>query len=246
MDNSWMISIDGLRLLIDPWLVGPEIDYFSWFNTQYHRTAPVPIPEIGLFDWAVITQSYPDHCHQETLEIIHPSNIFCPASTKSYFDKNYTSSTIISESEYVLKINNKVFKFLRYKSTKKYSAAFDAVLIESENDRVLLAPHGCDDTILSQLDGVIDIDLLVTTSSLYKLPFILGGAINPGIEGLEMLVNKVSPKSIVMTHDENKKASGIVPLLAKVVKYSDEELMEMSFLKNKYKAIKDYKVYDIN
>jgi L-ascorbate metabolism protein UlaG (beta-lactamase superfamily) len=42
MDNSWRLEFGGKSVLIDPWLMGVEVDYFSWFNTQWHKTAPVP------------------------------------------------------------------------------------------------------------------------------------------------------------------------------------------------------------
>jgi hypothetical protein len=33
MDNSWYLELSRLRLLIDPWLEGTEVDFFPWFNT---------------------------------------------------------------------------------------------------------------------------------------------------------------------------------------------------------------------
>ena len=80
MDNSWMLEFSGLKILIDPWLQGKEIDFFPWFNTQWHRTKPVPPGEVGQFDLVIITQKYPDHFHPETLKILNPAHILCPAS----------------------------------------------------------------------------------------------------------------------------------------------------------------------
>jgi hypothetical protein len=246
MDNTWMIEVDGVRLLIDPWLIGDEVDYFSWFNTQSHKTPPLPIAEIGLFDWTIITQHYPDHFHKDTLEMIHPSNVFCPPSTKSYFTKNFTSSTIESSNELKMMINQKSFCFKRFQSKIKLSAAFDIVYIESENHTIVLAPHGCDSTVIEQIQGLGNIDLLVTTFSLYLLPSMLGGTINPGLAGLKQTMESLNPKTVLMTHDEDKKASGLVPMLAKITKYPDEELLQIDFLRDKYKAINDYSVYTIN
>ena len=51
-DNSWVLSLpcpknqklpqgrSRFNILIDPWLKGPEINYFSWFNTLWHTTEP--------------------------------------------------------------------------------------------------------------------------------------------------------------------------------------------------------------
>ena len=72
MDNSWSISLGGQRLLIDPWLHGVEVDYFAWFNKQWHRTPPIAYEDVQDFDAVLITQKYPDHFHPETLLRLKP------------------------------------------------------------------------------------------------------------------------------------------------------------------------------
>ena len=57
MDNSWCLGLGGKRFLIDPWLEGVEVDYFSWFNTQWHRTPPLSYSELPAFDAVLITQN---------------------------------------------------------------------------------------------------------------------------------------------------------------------------------------------
>jgi L-ascorbate metabolism protein UlaG (beta-lactamase superfamily) len=36
MDNTWWVNWGGTSLLLDPWLIGSEVDGFSWFNEQWH------------------------------------------------------------------------------------------------------------------------------------------------------------------------------------------------------------------
>ena len=67
MDSSWALSWAGTTILIDPWLLGSEVDGFSWFNEQWHVTAPVPVDTIGEYQAILISQAYSDHCHQQTL-----------------------------------------------------------------------------------------------------------------------------------------------------------------------------------
>ena len=82
MDNSLFLEISGWKVLIDPWLEGTEVDFFGWFNTQWHRTPPLPYEQIPAFDTVLITQKYPDHFHAETLKKLNPGHIIAPGSLK--------------------------------------------------------------------------------------------------------------------------------------------------------------------
>jgi len=70
MDNSWHINFAGKSFLIDPWLKGVEIDFFSWFNTQWHRTPPIAIADIPDYDLVIITQKYPDHYQSSEITLL--------------------------------------------------------------------------------------------------------------------------------------------------------------------------------
>ena len=76
LDTSLFLEIGGWRVVIDPWLEGTEVDFFSWFNTQWHRTSPIPFHEIPEFDTVLITQKYPDHFHLQTLKKLAHDNIY--------------------------------------------------------------------------------------------------------------------------------------------------------------------------
>lgn len=80
LDNSWLLEIGESKILIDPWLHGEEVDYFPWFNKQWHRTPPIGYEELPEFDFVLITQKYPDHYHKETLKKINPKNLVVPKS----------------------------------------------------------------------------------------------------------------------------------------------------------------------
>ena len=58
-DHSWLLETPGLRLVVDPWLLGPEIDGFGWFHTQHLPQAAWPIAALGPLDAIVITQPFP-------------------------------------------------------------------------------------------------------------------------------------------------------------------------------------------
>ena len=46
MDSSWHLAAGSTGLVLDPWLVGSEVDVARWFNEQWHETEPVAIADV--------------------------------------------------------------------------------------------------------------------------------------------------------------------------------------------------------
>ena len=67
LDSSWYLNWQGTGVVIDPWLVGSEVDIARWFNEQWHSRQPVAPSEIPDYHFTLVTQSYSDHCHEATL-----------------------------------------------------------------------------------------------------------------------------------------------------------------------------------
>ena len=74
MDNSWEIHWGGEHILLDPWLIGPEIDGFKQFNMQWLSQPAVALDQIAEPNRIVISQPYSDHCHELTLHEM-PSSV---------------------------------------------------------------------------------------------------------------------------------------------------------------------------
>jgi L-ascorbate metabolism protein UlaG (beta-lactamase superfamily) len=66
--NGWLLEIAGLRVLVDPWLVGPLVFPPGPWLFQGELPRPWPIPEP--LDLLLLTQGLPDHCHGPTLELL--------------------------------------------------------------------------------------------------------------------------------------------------------------------------------
>ena len=100
------------------------------------------------------------------------------------------------------------------------------MIINNKNEAIFYAPHGF---VLSdeQLELIkdINISLLITTFTHFKIPKIMGGDVNPGMENVYELYKQLSPKKTINTHDEEKKAKGLVSALAKI-KYADYDKIE--------------------
>jgi L-ascorbate metabolism protein UlaG (beta-lactamase superfamily) len=67
--NSWLLNIDGVQILIDPWLVDSVVFYGApWLFEVNHVEPPCYTPEtLPSIDLILISQSLDDHCHQPTL-----------------------------------------------------------------------------------------------------------------------------------------------------------------------------------
>jgi hypothetical protein len=53
----------------------------------------------------------------------------------------------------------------------------------------------------------------------------MGGDVNPGMDNVYELYNQLSPRNTINTHDEEKKAKGLVSALAKI-EYPDYDTIE--------------------
>ncbi|MEB3238953.1 MAG: MBL fold metallo-hydrolase [Cyanobacteriota bacterium] len=66
--NGWLLEIAGLRVLLDPWLVGPlNFGGAAWL-IEGHQPHDWPVPTD--LDLLLLTQGLADHAHPETLALL--------------------------------------------------------------------------------------------------------------------------------------------------------------------------------
>lgn len=247
MDNSWRIEFAGKSILIDPWLKGTEVDYFSWFNTQWHRIAPLPSSEVPAFDLVIITQKYPDHYHQETLLDLQPKRLIIPNSIEKSVRKLLPDAEIETFSSDPIQIDDDLR--LHFMPTKrKVDPIYDALILEDGNESLLMTTHGYDDNPKwkEYVAKMPPITLAMTPFNLYKLPFFLGGTVAPGLNAVKRLIKDHNPKRVTATHDEDKHAKGLVTKFARVtLPPPDSELLQDELFKDRLLTISDYNIYSI-
>lgn len=243
MDNSWYIEISGLRIITDIWLEGEEVDYFPWFNKQWHRTKPVDYSEVPAYDLVLITQKYPDHFHPQTLTKLQPKKLIVPHTIAAKVQQLLPKAEVIALGKNDNSYTTQGVTFTWLPTRRWIDPIYDAVYIKSETDALFIASHGfhLDKKHLALIDKTIPLKLLISPYNLYQLPFFLGGTVSPGVEGLQHLNNKLNPKYIAATHDEDKHAEGIVNKLARVVRVSRKDLQNYSELYNKCLDLEHYK-----
>ena len=218
MDSTWQITWDKTSILLDPWLIGSEIDGFSWFNEQWHTTSPVPLNELDEYDAILVSQSYTDHCHQQTLLALKRSLILGTPTAVKRVSKELPNAEVQSIpdllSDEVLEVGKLRISYLD--PGRKMDPIYYGIVISHGKEAIVYSPHGFALTKmqLDALDG-LHIKLLITSFSSFKLPFFLGGAVNPGKENAMELARSLRPDKIMHTHDENKHAKGLIKKIAR-------------------------------
>ncbi|MFN0083386.1 MAG: MBL fold metallo-hydrolase [Ferruginibacter sp.] len=239
MDNTWLLEMEGLRLLIDPWLEGEEVDYFSWFNTQWHRTKPLSYDKLPVYDVVLITQKYPDHFHPQTLLRLQPKKIIAPISIKKKLMALLPNATVIGMNKELSSITLNAVEITWYPTSRKIDPIYDAFLIQDKKEAVFLATHGY--YIGKQTIQITKpLKLLISPFNHFKLPIYLGGVVSPGIEGLKHLTENLKPAHIIATHDEDKHAKGLVIKMAKIERALTQDLAEFPLFKNKILELNHY------
>lgn len=247
MDNTWHIELDGLRILTDPWLEGEEVDFFPWFNKQWHRTKPADYSAVPTYDVVLITQKYPDHFHPVTLQKLQPKKLIVPHTIASKVQKLFPAAEVIAmgkeQSHYTLEGAS----FTWLPTRRPIDPIYDAVYINGKTEALFIASHGfeIDEKYLAEIDKQMPIKLLISPYNLYQLPALLGGTVSPGLKGLQHLNEALHPQHIVATHDEDKHAEGLVTKFAKVVRIGRQDLKDYPDLYNKALDAEHYNVISL-
>jgi len=230
MDSSWEWDLNGFRLVVDPWLVGSEIEFFKWLSEQWHTTPPLPPEEISRPEALLITQSYMDHCHLPTLEQL-PADLPLLASATAYRllskkmpDRELKRIPDLLEEGW---LKWEGLQVTTLHPGRKLDPIYFASIIQYEELCLFYCPHGFH-LSEAQKEAVkeLSFDLLITSFSDFRLPAWLGGQVNPGPENAHALAEFLRPRKVINTHDEEKRGKGLVSLLAKAVYPDYRKLQE--------------------
>lgn len=242
MDNSWCVEMSGTRLVVDPWLEGVEVDYFRWFNTQWHRTPPVACAEVSGFDAAVITQKYADHFHEQTLRQLKPGCVLAPGSLDGHLKKSFPHAKHRLFGADHRSHTVGAITVTQLPTRRRIDPIYDAFVFDDGRESLLVANHGFvfDDAHRAQLGSDWSCDVLLSPFNAYTLPRVLGGTVTPGLGGLKHLMGQVNPRAVIQTHDEAKHARGLVPTLARIEVFDADTVEDHAWLSERFVSINDY------
>lgn len=247
-DTSFLIvSRDGTRLVVDPWLVGAEIDGAAFFNKAEHADPSSVVHPSSILecDAIIISLQFSDHCHEETISLF-PDNIpiFGSAAAVERLRKHplirLRRLFVIGDDESPTTIG--LVHLFSIPTSGFLDFTHGGIVFQQKEGRIqkyiLYAPHGLicrgeTERVLRRLKG--SCRCLMITCSRYSPPLLLGGSVNLGLEQTMPIVALVKPQNFIDCHSEQKLTSGLIPLLSQT-DYPTTGAVEKFFADNAVKV----------
>jgi L-ascorbate metabolism protein UlaG (beta-lactamase superfamily) len=193
--NSWLIEIDGKRILLDPWLVG-ELTFanLTWLF-KGKKNNPQPIPEN--IDLILLSQGLEDHAHPPTLKQLDRNIpvVASPNAAKVVKELGYTEITTLKHGEnFTLegKVEIKAVPGSRIGPNLVENGYIFTSLESGKN--IYYEPHGEHDDCLKE---AAPIDVVITPIISLTLPLL--GAVIKGQQTALELCQWLAPQVILST-----------------------------------------------
>ncbi|KAG8711900.1 hypothetical protein FRC09_020349 [Ceratobasidium sp. 395] len=263
-DTSWLISFpvstqdreDGLfNIIIDPWLTGPQTDYYSWFSRQSHviKACVDHISELNTrIDAVVLSHEWSDHTHRATLlEIDAKTPVYATKNAADlvrswdHFSTVHTIEDLKPGAHWstthfpglpsclgISRISSTSFEIVSYYHVAICLAYASPDVTQENVDKskasaVLYSPHGVHAPSLDRLpeSGLEVLALMHGLHQVWNPPF-LGGMLNLGGLNAVRSIRATKARYWIGTHDEVKKGSGLVSYLLRRKVWTVEEALE--------------------
>ncbi len=230
-DSSWLIELDGTRLLLDPWLTGKAVVVVPAIHQAERATPALSLDEIGPFDALVISHPFPDHCNLPTLRLLPPDlPTFAPRVVTPFLrrvaglrrTRPIPNATL---GRAPLRFGSVSLSWCR--ATPPFDTTHNALILRGEESgaTVMYCPHGLptQGRTFRAVERVLNgrLDALLCSFTLLDLPFYLGGIANLGAEPGVELVRALAPHYVMPTHDGEKPDSGFIARRAKIARCTD-------------------------
>ncbi|MCB9681232.1 MAG: MBL fold metallo-hydrolase [Alphaproteobacteria bacterium] len=235
-DSSWVMTVDGTRLLVDPWLDGPAVIGVPSLHIAHHTgptVAPSALPEV---DALLISHPFPDHLHRDTLaQLPRDLPAYAPrvATTQVRWVGGLTRVTALPDvtaqaargaRPAPIRIGRAEVWYLRAASL--FDPTHNGVVIRGADSgaTVLYAPHGLmPGATVRAVEQLTQgrLDVVMTSFTFLDLPFYLGGIANLGREAALGLTARLRPRFLVSTHDGAKTEGGFIATVSKATRCDD-------------------------
>lgn len=193
--NSWLIEIDGQRILLDPWLVGKLTFAGADWLFCGQKNNPQPIPQN--IDLILLSQGLEDHAHPPTLKELdkHIPVVASPNATKVVKELGYTSVTTLDHQESFTLGDKVTIKAVPGSPIGPTLTENGYIITGSESNKsIYYEPHGYHDESLKE---AAPIDVIITPIINLKLPLL--GAVIKGQETALQVCKWLSPQVILST-----------------------------------------------
>ena len=192
--NSWLIEIDGQRILLDPWLVGELVFSDQAWLYRSQKNNPQPIPQN--IDLILLSQGLEDHAHPPTLKKLDKQIpvVASPNATEVVKKLGYNKITTLD--------HNQSFQLNKIEIKAVPGSPIGPTLVENgylikgleSGKSIYYEPHG---NHSDSLKSAAPIDVIITPIVSLKLPVV--GAVIKGQETALQVCKWLKPQVILST-----------------------------------------------
>ena len=193
--NSWLIEIDGRRILLDPWLVGDlTFNNANWLFRSI-KNNPQPIPEN--IDLILLSQGLEDHAHPPTLKELDKQIpvVASPNAAKVVKELGYSQINTLNHEE-SFQLGQEVSIKAVPGSPIGPTLTENGYIIKGleSGKSIYYEPHGYHDRSLQE---AAPIDVIITPLVSLKLPLV--GAVIKGQKAALQVCKWLKPQVILST-----------------------------------------------
>jgi L-ascorbate metabolism protein UlaG (beta-lactamase superfamily) len=192
--NSWLIEIDRLRILLDPWLVGKLTFGNQAWLFEGSKNNPQPIPQN--IDLILLSQGLEDHAHPPTLKELDKSIPVVASSNAAKVVKElgYTNITALK--------HHQTYQLGQVEIKAVPGSPVGPTLVENgyiitgleSGKNIYYEPHGYHSDSLQE---AAPIDVIITPIINLKLPLL--GAVIKGQQTALQICQQLNPQVILAT-----------------------------------------------
>ena len=166
-DTSFFIKLINttktITYLLDPWLLGSEIDCSTCFNEQYLIEPSISIDKIGKVDAIIISHEFSDHCHEKTLLLLDENIPIL--STKSAINRLKRNSILKNRTLIEIPTTNckkNKINFLDYNDIKISLICASGIFDYVHNALIIIPNYS---NIKNENEGIDEKDVFLTNNS---------------------------------------------------------------------------------
>lgn len=226
-DSSWLIELDGTRILLDPWLQGRAVIGLPVIHQAALPQPTVAVDSIPDWDALVISHPFPDHCQVHTLRALRKDRpVFTPRVAVPFVRLlgRFSSITALPDATArpaPVRIGEVEASWCR--AVALFDTTHNALVLRGRQSgqTVVYSPHGLlADTATIQAvrrETGGRVDALLLSFTLLDLPFYLGGVANLGAPAGVEAVRLLQPRHVFSTHDEPKPDAGFIARVERIL-----------------------------
>ena len=230
-DSSWLIEVDGTRLLLDPWLEGDAIVFARPIHVAHLGRPAIRVEDLPPVDALVISHPFADHCNKPTLrKLPRDLSVYTPVVAVPWVKmlggfKNVTALPDCTKGRKPVAVGNLTLAWCRAAAT--FDTTHNALIVRGAKSgtTVMYCPHALllegptIEAVERELGGRLDA-LLCSFNHLW-LPGHLGGVANLGVDAAVGIASRFSARYVFSTHDSEKPDSGYIARQSKMTYCKD-------------------------